>query len=197
MARQQDWTLTIIWKLRFQDFSDHSKNSTSTNNVVFMLNVCVPSGCVESLICSRQKVRTWLIPDLKMGTKYLINFSGRQHFTWAVIIWHWRNSDESCVTLLGKKTLRSSCLVSSPVCLILTPVLFCIFFFLVRNHSWEYNYMLSARNSPSKSSNLGMGFGNPLPYLCLNQPLGSRSIKWNLPTRKSGSQTWYDQIYQI
>ena len=42
--------------------------------------------------------------------------------------------------------------------------------------------MLSARISPSKSSNLGIGFGNPLPYLCLNQPLGSRLIKWNLPT---------------
>lgn len=44
---------------------------------------------------------------------------------------------------------------------------FALYLFSVRNHIWEYNYVLTPISPPSKSSNLGVGLGNPLPYLCL------------------------------
>lgn len=58
------------------------------------------------------------------------------------------------------------------MCLFHMPILLCILFLI--NHSWCYDYMLSAANPPRKIIKSGGCLGYPLPYLYIffNQTVG-------------------------
>lgn len=77
----------------------------------FMLSTCFPFGSLEYwYVLGREGLHDQ--SQIKTGMESSVSFFGRQQFTCGVTIWCWRNY--ACpVGLHQRRTLRSSCLVSS------------------------------------------------------------------------------------
>lgn len=122
-------------------------------------------GC----LCDQPTVKT-------LGTESLISFSGWQCHTFCCN-WLLGGLSKSCVTPLGEESPKF--VPGLPQTWPRPPFPFAdcaLHPFAGRNHSSEYNYMLSPVSPPSESSNLGMVGGNPhtLSQLALVRSQGKK-----------------------